>query len=133
MFHLLPYQLRCCCCNFYSNTYEPSLGWSLEIEDIESLNNALESYTNFEKLEELTCDNCCNDSDEKVSKVKQLKLHKLPLVAIFHLKTFKNNMEKIIKHVEFSLDLDLLPYTTYNQNPEVSENFCTLTLFFCTI
>lgn len=123
MFYLLTFQLHCCNCNSFSDTFEPSLGWSLEIEDVDNLWSALESFTRVEKLEDqFTCDNC----KEKVSKEKQLKLDKLPLVATFHLKRFKNDgyyMEKIFKHVEFPLELDLLPYMSGNQNPEVSEYY----------
>lgn len=123
------FQLHCCNCNSFSNTFEPSLGWSLEIEDVDNLWSALESFTRVEKLEDqFTCDNC----KEKVYKEKQLKLDKLPPVATFHLKRFKNDgltMEKIFKHVEFPLELDMLPYMSSNQDPEVSEN-CRR-FFFC--
>ncbi|KAL0889318.1 hypothetical protein Bca101_013301 [Brassica carinata] len=92
-------KLRCCNCNSVSETFETSLGWSLEIEDVEDLSSALESFTCVEELEDqFTCDDC----KEKVSKEKQLKFDKLPLVATFHLKRFKNNgvyMQKIFKDV----------------------------------
>ncbi|CAN8245833.1 unnamed protein product [Cochlearia groenlandica] len=116
-------RLHCCSCNSYSDTFEPSLGLSLEIEDVDDLWSALESFTRVEKLEDqLTCDNC----KEKVSKEKQLKLDKLPLVATFHLKRFKNDgitMEKIFKEVTFPLQLDLLPYMSGNDNLEVSTKY----------
>ncbi|KAG2261842.1 hypothetical protein Bca52824_068921 [Brassica carinata] len=116
-------KLRCCNCNSVSETFETSLGWSLEIEDVEDLSSALESFTCVEKLEDqFTCDDC----KEKVSKEKQLKFDKLPLVATFHLKRFKNNgvyMQKIFKDVKFPLELDLLPYMSSNENPEVSTKY----------
>ncbi|CAH2046171.1 unnamed protein product, partial [Thlaspi arvense] len=116
-------KLHCCNCDSFSETFEPSIGLSLEIEDVDTLNSALESFTRVEKLEDqLTCDDC----KEKVSKEKQLTLDNLPLVASFHLKRFKNDglfMEKIFKHVEFPLELDLLPYMSSNENPEVSTKY----------
>ncbi|CAN6855908.1 unnamed protein product [Brassica oleracea] len=116
-------KLRCCDCNSFSETFEPSVGWSLEIDDVEDLSSALESFTCVEKLEDqLTCDEC----KEKVSKEKQLKFDKLPLVATFHLKRFKNDgvyMEKIFKDVKFPLDLDMLPYMSSNENPQVSTKY----------
>ncbi|KAF8117182.1 hypothetical protein N665_0012s0186 [Sinapis alba] len=116
-------KLRCCNCNSFSETFEPSVGWSLEIDDVEDLSSALESFTCVEKLEDqLTCDDC----KEKVSKEKQLKFDKLPLVATFHLKRFKNDgvfMEKIFKDVKFPLELDMLPYMSSNENPEVSTKY----------
>ncbi|KAL0792979.1 hypothetical protein Bca101_064356 [Brassica carinata] len=116
-------KLRCCSCNSFSETFEPSVGWSLEIDDVEDLSSALESFTCVEKLEDqLTCDDC----KEKVSKEKQLKFDKLPLVATFHLKRFKNDgvyMEKIFKDVKFPLELDMLPYMSSNEDPEVSTKY----------
>ncbi|KAL1192861.1 Ubiquitin carboxyl-terminal hydrolase 21 [Cardamine amara subsp. amara] len=115
--------LRCCSCDSSSDTFEPSLGWSLEIEDVDNLWSALESFTCVEKLEDqFTCDNC----KEKVYKEKQLKLDMLPPVATFHLKRFKNDgvtMEKIGMHVQFPLELDLSPYMSTNHDPEVSTKY----------
>ncbi|KAJ0251297.1 Ubiquitin carboxyl-terminal hydrolase 20 [Hirschfeldia incana] len=108
-------ELRCCNCDYVSETFEDSLGLSLEIEDVDNLQSALDSFTRVEKLEEqMTCDNC----DEKVSKEKQLLLHNLPQVITFHLKRFKNNgyfMEKNFNNVEFPLELDLQPYMSNDQ------------------
>ncbi|ANM68736.1 ubiquitin-specific protease 21 [Arabidopsis thaliana] len=115
--------LCCCNCNSVSNTFEPSLGWSLEIEDVNTLWKALESFTCVEKLEDqLTCDNC----KEKVTKEKQLRFDKLPPVATFHLKRFTNDgvtMEKIFDHIEFPLELDLSPFMSSNHDPEVSTRY----------
>lgn len=115
------FQLRCCNCNSVSETFEKSVGFSLEIEHVDTLWSALESFTSVEKLDEqLACDNC----NEKVSKEKQLLLDKLPLVATFHLKRFKNNgffMEKIFKHVKIPLELDLQPYMRNTQEIGVCE------------
>lgn len=95
---------------------------------MDNLWNALESFTCVEKLEEqLTCDNC----NEKVSKEKQLLLDKLPLVATFHLKRFKNNgffMEKIFKPVRIPLELDLEPYMRDSQENEVCATCSILSL-----
>lgn len=116
-------QLRCCDCNSVSETFENSLGLSLEIEDVDNLQSALDSFTRVEKLDEpMTCDNC----KEKVSKEKQLLLYKLPQVVTFHLKRFKNNgffMEKIFNHVKFPLEIDLQPYMVRSQNNEVTAKY----------
>ncbi|KAG2242206.1 hypothetical protein Bca4012_014298 [Brassica carinata] len=116
-------ELRCCNCNSVSQTFENSLGLSLEIEDVDNLQSALDSFTRVEKLDEpMTCDDC----KEKVSKEKQLLLYKLPQVVTFHLKRFKNNgffMEKIFNHVAFPLEIDLLPYMIRSQNNEVTTKY----------
>ncbi|KAA8525876.1 hypothetical protein F0562_007731 [Nyssa sinensis] len=49
-------------------------------------------------------------------------LDQVPSVAAFHLKRFKNDgsyVEKIDKHVQVPLELDLLPYTNSSQNDNV--------------
>ncbi|XP_024995445.1 ubiquitin carboxyl-terminal hydrolase 20-like [Cynara cardunculus var. scolymus] len=112
-------KLRCCNCNYISDTYEPSVDLSLEIEDAISLSTALESFTKVEHIEDeemrFTCDQC----KEKVSVEKQLMLDQTPPICAFHLKRFKNDgsyVEKIDKHVEFPLELDLQPYTCGRQS-----------------
>ena len=123
------YQLRCCNCGHISDTYEPLIDLSLEIEDVDTLPCALESFTKVEKIEDpemkFTCDNC----KEEVSVEKQLLLDQVPLVAAFHLKRFKTDgtyVEKIDKHVEFPLELDLLPYTKEREDDNVSFFFSYL-------
>ena len=79
-FYLYNFQLRCCNCNHISDTYEPSVDLSLEIDDANTLSTALESFTKVEHIgdEEMkfTCDNC----KEKVSVDKQLMLDQLKLL-----------------------------------------------------
>lgn len=115
-------KLRCCNCNHISDTYEPSVDLSLEIDDANSLSTALESFTKVEHIEDedmkFTCDQC----KEKVSVDKQLMLDQIPPVCAFHLKRFKNDgswVEKIDKHVDFPLELDLQPYTCNSQTDNV--------------
>ena len=122
------YQLRCCNCGHISNPYEPLIDLSLAIEDVDTLPCALESFTKVEKIEgpetRFTCDNC----KEEVSVEKQLILDQVPSVAAFHLKRFKTDgtyVEKIDKHVEFPLELDLLPYTNRWEDNKVSFLFLT--------
>ncbi|CAI0436930.1 unnamed protein product [Linum tenue] len=50
---------------------------------------------------------------------KQLMLDRAPLVTTLHLKRFKtdgHSVEKIGKHIEFPLELDLVPYSSHDQN-----------------
>nr|GEX26924.1 ubiquitin carboxyl-terminal hydrolase 20-like [Tanacetum cinerariifolium] len=115
-------KLRCCNCNYISDTYEPSVDLSLEIDNANSLSTALESFTKIEHIEDeemkFTCDQC----KEKVSVDKQLMLDQIPPVCAFHLKRFKNDgswVEKIDKHVDFPLELDLQPYTCGGQTDNV--------------
>ncbi|XP_076940736.1 ubiquitin carboxyl-terminal hydrolase 20-like [Bidens hawaiensis] len=111
-------KLRCCNCNHISDTYEPSVDLSLEIDDANSLSTALESFTKVEHIEDeemkFTCDHC----KQKVSVDKQLMLDQIPPICAFHLKRFKNDgsyVKKIDKHVEFPLELDLQEFTSGSQ------------------
>lgn len=107
-------RLRRCNCNHYSDTVEPFHDLSLEIEDADTLQSALESFTRVEKIESedmnVTCENC----KENVSVEKQIMLDKTPSIAVLHLKRFKNTgffVEKVDKFVNYPLELDLQPYT----------------------
>nr|GMD76253.1 ubiquitin carboxyl-terminal hydrolase 21-like [Ipomoea batatas] len=100
---------------------------SLEIEDVDSIPAALESFTRVENIEDpetmFTCENC----KEQVLIEKQLLLDEAPTVATFHLKRFKNDgsvVEKIDKHVAFPLELDLLPYAEKNHISNGDSKYC---------
>ncbi|CAK8540370.1 unnamed protein product [Lathyrus sativus] len=112
-------KLRCCTCGRSSDTNEPLIDLSLEIENADSLSSALESFTMVENIaEELKCEGC----NEEVSMEKQLMLNQTPSIAAFHLKRFKTDgffVEKIDKHIDFPLELDLQPYTILNENSNV--------------
>ncbi|XP_076941839.1 ubiquitin carboxyl-terminal hydrolase 20-like [Bidens hawaiensis] len=105
-------KLRCCNCNHVSDTYEPSVDLSLEIGDVNSLATALESFTKVEHIEDEEMKFTCDECKQKVSVEKQLLLDQIPRICAFHLKRFKNDgshVEKIDKHVDFPLELDLQP------------------------
>lgn len=116
-------QLRCCCCGHTSDTFEPIIDLSLEIEDVSTIQCALESFTMVEKMDsKFTCSSC----NEVVTMEKQLMLDKAPSVAAFHLKRFKkdgNTVKKVDSHVYFTKDLDLQPYTSANGSDIVSLKF----------
>lgn len=104
---------------------------SLEIENVESLSSALESFTKVERIGDPETKFKCENCKEEVLVEKQLKLEKIPLVATFHLKRFKADgsfVEKIDKHVEFPLELDLQPFILEGQDAEVKSKFSYLML-----
>ncbi|XAR54808.1 Ubiquitinyl hydrolase 1 [Bertholletia excelsa] len=115
-------KLQCCNCGHCSDTFEPLIDLSLEIDNVETLYAALESFTKVEKIEDPEINFVCENCEEEVSLEKQLILNSAPSVATFHLKRFKNYgsyVEKIDKHVAFPLELDLLPYVSANQKNNV--------------
>ncbi|RLM80365.1 hypothetical protein C2845_PM12G23920 [Panicum miliaceum] len=111
-------QLSCCECGHSSETFEPFLDLSLEIDQVDRLEDALESFTKVEQIgdseDKLTCEGC----NAQVCKNKQLTLHRAPDVIAFHLKRFTtidNSIEKIDKHVSYPLEVDLKPF---HSNPD---------------
>lgn len=119
---LFEFQLQCCNCGRSSDTYEPLIDLSLEIEDVDTLPSALESFTKVERIEDSGAKFMCENCKEEVLVEKQFMLDQAPSVAAFHLKRFKTDgqfVEKVDKHVEFPLELDLQPYSTGSQNNNV--------------
>ncbi|KAK8710686.1 hypothetical protein V6N13_145999 [Hibiscus sabdariffa] len=122
-------RLHCCNCGHISCTYEPLNDLSLEIEDADSLSSALESFTKVEKIDDSEAKFRCENCKEQVSVEKQLMLDEAPSVVTFHLKRFKTEgtfIEKIDKHVDFPLELDLQPYTIVKEGNNVSITFVAI-------
>jgi ubiquitin carboxyl-terminal hydrolase 36/42 len=98
----------------------------LEIDQVDDLAAALESFTKVEQIgdamNKLTCGSC----NGQVSKDKQLLLDKAPDVLAFQLKRFAildGSIEKIEKHVVYPSELDLKPF---HSNPDKEVSFCAL-------
>nr|XP_019067536.1 ubiquitin carboxyl-terminal hydrolase 20-like [Solanum lycopersicum] len=107
-------KLRCCNCGHSSITREPLIDISLEIEGIDSVPAAFESFTKIEKIE-FYCKRCKTYGPFE----KQLLVDQAPTVAALHLKRFKNNglvSQKVENHVSFPLELDILLYTNNINN-----------------
>ncbi|EMS51605.1 Ubiquitin carboxyl-terminal hydrolase 21 [Triticum urartu] len=113
--------LTCRDCGHCSETFEPFLDLSLEIDQVDDLVAALESFTKVEQVgddeNKLTCESC----KVQVCKDKRLVLDKAPDVIAFQLKRFTtldNSIEKIDKHVAYPPELDLKPF---HNNPDKEE------------
>jgi ubiquitin carboxyl-terminal hydrolase 36/42 len=95
----------------------------LEIDHVDNLVAALESFTKVEQIEnKLTCDNY----NAQVCKDKRFVIDKAPDVVAFHLKRFTtldNSIEKIDKHVAYPSELDLEPF---HSNPDKEVSFFAL-------
>ncbi|KAK4746498.1 hypothetical protein SAY87_012810 [Trapa incisa] len=106
-------KVKCCDCGHFSCTYEPFIDLSLEIEHVDTLTSALESFTNVEKMEDPESKFKCESCKDDVFVEKQLLLENEPTIVALHLKRFKTaglSVEKIDKHVPFPLELDLHPF-----------------------
>ncbi|XP_041999920.1 ubiquitin carboxyl-terminal hydrolase 21-like [Salvia splendens] len=117
--------LMCCNCGHCSDTYEPSIDLSLEIDDADNLFTALYSFTKVERIGDLQTKFTCQKCKERVYVDKKLSFDQPPQVALLHLKRFINYgsfVQKIDKHVVFPLDLDLQPFTRRANHNHVSED-----------
>ncbi|KAG9454492.1 hypothetical protein H6P81_007396 [Aristolochia fimbriata] len=102
-------QVQCCNCGHSSDTYEPLNDISLEVEEAQSLWNALQLFTKVEKIEMFTCENC----KMKVSVEKKLTLDSLPMISVLHFKRFRTSdgyVEKLSNYVPFPLELEMSPF-----------------------
>ncbi|KAG5595269.1 hypothetical protein H5410_036501 [Solanum commersonii] len=109
--------LRCCNCCHLSVTHEPPIDLSLEIMDVDSVPEALESFTKIEKIE-FSCEMCKTQGPFE----KQLIIDRASSVTTLCLKRFKNDgfaVQKVDNHVSFPLELDMLHYTNKINNEEM--------------
>ncbi|KAI3940673.1 hypothetical protein MKW98_029992 [Papaver atlanticum] len=105
-------QVKCTQCNYCSNTFDPFLDLSLEINRADSLRRALQHFTATEQLDGGEKHYQCQRCKQKVRALKQLTVDKAPYVLSVHLKRFGSHVQgqKINKNVEFGSTLDLRPY-----------------------
>ncbi|XP_053906512.1 ubiquitin carboxyl-terminal hydrolase 36-like [Cuculus canorus] len=97
-------------CNSPSDTYEPFLDLAVEIEEAESLKQALKLFVRPEMLCEenaYMCDKC----QAKVQAIKRFSIHRASSVLIVSLKRFSIfSGGKIKKNVTYPEILDIRPY-----------------------
>ncbi|KAG2550333.1 ubiquitin carboxyl-terminal hydrolase 20-like isoform X5 [Panicum virgatum] len=96
-------QLCCPECNRCSDKSEPFLDLSLEVNMVESLMDALQSFTKVELIEDFMCDGC----KSRVNMEKHFKVEQAPGVLVIHLKRFTNSGGKILDKVKYPLELDI--------------------------
>ncbi|XP_051197591.1 uncharacterized protein [Lolium perenne] len=111
-------QLHCPECNHCSDRLESFLDLSLEINQMDTLLDSLESFTKTEVVESFTCDGC----KTRVNMEKHLKVEQAPEVLVIQLKRFENlgsNISKIQEMVKYELELDLKPFmSSADTNPQ---------------
>lgn len=104
--------MKCKSCAHCSDSVEPFLGLNLEIENCDSLKDALSNFLAVEELEEekkISCSHCKEDA----SRSKQLSFSKSPQALVIQLKRYKATEifpTKIERDVKYELFLDLLPF-----------------------
>ncbi|KAM0840896.1 hypothetical protein ACQ4PT_059349 [Festuca glaucescens] len=110
--------LTCLDCGHCSEILEPFLDLSLEIDQVDNLVAALESFTKVEQIGDAENKLTCNSCNAEVCKDKRFVIDKAPDVVAFHLKRFTTldgSIDKIDKHVAYQSELDLKPF---HSNPD---------------
>ncbi|KAK4729852.1 hypothetical protein R3W88_022840 [Solanum pinnatisectum] len=98
------------------------------LKDIESVPAALKSFTKIKKIE-YSCERCKTYEPFE----KHLLVDHAPSVAALHLKRFKNNgivVQNVDMHVSFSLELDMLLYTSKINNEEMKYDLYAVIVHF---
>ncbi|KAJ2582817.1 hypothetical protein GGH95_001330 [Coemansia sp. RSA 1836] len=110
-------QVKCSRCSHESNTFEPLLDLSLDIQGGSTIAKALRSFT---RPEVLTKDNRyrCEKCSKLVDATKQMSVYRLPRALTLQLKRFSSfGGGKINRFVEFPLSLNMKGYVSAN-SPE---------------
>ncbi|VVC38030.1 Peptidase C19, ubiquitin carboxyl-terminal hydrolase,Ubiquitin specific protease, conserved [Cinara cedri] len=87
---------------------EPFFTLKLDIEKAKSVREALDMLVNKDTLEGLTCPK----TNRELDAYQQVTIDELPYVLLLHLKCFEykqQKLTKIVKNVEFSVDLKIEP------------------------
>ncbi|XP_053911784.1 ubiquitin carboxyl-terminal hydrolase 36-like [Cuculus canorus] len=103
-------RVMCRVCNWPSDTYEPFLDLAVEIEEAESIEQALKLFVRPEMLCEENA-YMCNKCQTKVQAIKRFSIHRASSVLIVSLKRFSIfSGDKIKKDVTYPEVLDIRPY-----------------------
>lgn len=110
-------QVVCGLCGHKSNTYDPFLDLSLEIDHARSISRALRSFTQVEVLDaknKYKCERC----GKHVQAGKQLTIYKPPNILMIQLKRFDfgSRASKLNKEIQFDEVLDLSPFISDHVN-----------------
>lgn len=114
-------QVRCLSCGYKSNTYDPIMDLSLDIEGANNLFGALKSFTKAEYLRgnnKYKCPRCQGLREA----VKQMSIHEAPRTLVCHLKRFNWRNMKVNKDVDFPSVLDIAPFMSNNIGKQMNGN-----------
>ncbi|KAI8329758.1 hypothetical protein BC941DRAFT_405446 [Chlamydoabsidia padenii] len=116
-------QLRCHSCNAKSNTFDNFLDLSVDLQQANSVQRALENFIKVDMIggndpdTKYRCDSC----KQKVNAGKQMTIHELPSMLCVHLKRFtfdmmRGYMRKVTKDIQYTEILDMAPYVSKEAN-----------------
>ncbi|KAM3578273.1 Ubiquitin carboxyl-terminal hydrolase 36 [Umbelopsis sp. WA50703] len=108
-------QVRCLKCKAESNTYDPCLDLSVDINTSNTLHRALRDFIKVDHIGGRDNKYKCSACHSLVDAEKQMTVHRAPIALTVHLKRFTYNwrrggMDKVSKHIEFPERLDISPF-----------------------
>ncbi|KAH9414544.1 Ubiquitin carboxyl-terminal hydrolase 42, partial [Dermatophagoides pteronyssinus] len=112
-------QVSCTQCKAESNTYDYFMDFMLDIQNVSSLEQALQNFVNPEFLRNENAYKCLKCKKSVVAK-KQFTVYRAPNVATFQLKRFDSNRtytNKLVKFVSYPETLNLRPYMSEKGPP----------------
>ncbi|KAJ2771366.1 hypothetical protein IWQ57_002245 [Coemansia nantahalensis] len=115
-------QVSCGRCGHDSNTFDPLLDLSLDIQAGSTIAKALRSFTRPEILSKgnrYKCEKCT----KLVDATKQMTIYQLPRILTLQLKRFSVFGGKIGRHVEFPLSLDMAGYVSKNSSERGPQDY----------
>ncbi|PIA19011.1 cysteine proteinase, partial [Coemansia reversa NRRL 1564] len=116
-------QVSCGRCGYDSNTFDPLLDISLDIQGGSTIEKALRSFT---RPETLTTSNRyrCEKCNKLVDATKQMTIYQLPRILTLQLKRFSVfGGGKIGRYVEFPLNLNMKSYVSRNSPERASYDY----------
>ena len=107
----------CTSCSHKSYRFEDFKAITIEVDQLNDINESLKNYISEENIEDYLCSNC----NQKVNLKKATFIAKLPNILIVHLNRIKMNtetggFEKIYSKFEFPEDLNLKKYCIEENN-----------------
>ncbi|EFA75503.1 peptidase C19 family protein [Heterostelium album PN500] len=121
-------QVKCSVCSYESNTFDPFMDLSVDINQADSLSKALQRFVKAEQLDGSNKYKCCK-CKKLVKASKRMTIHVAPPVLTVQLKRFSFlgfHGGKISKPVQFDPVLNLTPYMTTSTNDVVYDLYGVL-------
>ena len=104
-------------CGSIRNRFEDLAFLSLDIKNMDNLDQCLQKYISEEIIDDFMCDKC----NKKTQHIKRISLNKLPNVLLIHLQRMSLNYEtfetvKINSQLSYRLEINLKEYSTEELN-----------------
>ncbi|KAF2073895.1 hypothetical protein CYY_004783 [Polysphondylium violaceum] len=118
-------QVKCSVCQYESNTFDPFMDLSVDLNQADSLSKALEHFVKSELLDGSNKYKCCK-CKKLVKATKRLNIHISPPVLTIQLKRFSWTGRKVNKPIQFDPTFNLSPYMTSTNSDSIYDLYGVL-------